>query len=73
METVNSISYVLTMFDYTRQITCDKTTKIFSLNKVLFHISVLFLFFSLIKVLFHISAFSQVTLDLHIRNNDIEV
>ena len=39
---VNSISYVLTMFDYTRQIKCDKTTKIFSLDKVLFHISVPF-------------------------------
>ena len=30
------------MFDYTRQIKCDKTTKIFSLNKVLFNISVPF-------------------------------
>ena len=30
------------MFDYTRQIKCDKTTKIFSLNEVLFHISVPF-------------------------------
>ena len=39
---LNSISYVLTMFDYTRQIKCDKTTKIFSLNKVLSHISVPF-------------------------------
>ena len=40
---VNSISYVLIMFDYTRQIKCDKTgTKIFGLDKVLFHISVPF-------------------------------
>ena len=39
---VVSISYVLTMFDYTGQIKCDKTTKIFGLDKVLFHISVSF-------------------------------
>ena len=41
--------------NYTRQIKCDKTTKMFRLNKVLFHISVPL-------------AFSQMTLDLHIRN-----